>query len=112
MCHTEFDFAEDPGWMFYPTNVKYFIRFECEDRQRQATERAAGENAKRKIPDGEQYLNEQRMQGLLTEDAIGGLYTPLFLRSFLLTRLPRNLQRDIYEHFCEPRPWHGARLLR
>jgi hypothetical protein len=108
-CHTEFDFADDPGWVFHPTDIKYFIRFECEDRVRRGKERAAGQNKpKRKIPNGKQYLEEQRMQGLLTEDAIGGLYMPVFLRSFLYSDLPLDLKKSLYDHLCRPRPWHGA----
>ena len=37
LYHSIFDFAEDLGWVFYPTNVKYFIRFKCEDRLRTLT---------------------------------------------------------------------------
>jgi hypothetical protein len=94
--------------MFYPTDVKYFIQFECEDRQRRAEERAAGGNPKRKIPNAKQYLNEQTKQGLLTEDAIGGLYTPVFLKSFLHSTFPPDLQKAMYEHMRKPKPWHGA----
>ncbi|KAN0067218.1 hypothetical protein V8E54_014673 [Elaphomyces granulatus] len=50
---TDFDFAEDPGWIFYPTDVKYFIW--CEDRLRRAQERAAGDPKRRIISNGKQY---------------------------------------------------------
>jgi hypothetical protein len=94
--------------MFHPTDVKYFIQSECEDRQRRAKERAAGGNPKRAVPNKIQYLTEQRKQGLLPEGATGGLYTPVIFRFFLLPGLSQDLQKGIYEQICEPKPWHGA----
>lgn len=39
-CHPQFDYALDPGFVFIPTDLDYFIDFELEDRQRR---RAAAE---------------------------------------------------------------------
>ncbi|KAN0080983.1 hypothetical protein V8E54_004187 [Elaphomyces granulatus] len=36
-CHQNFDHIDDPGWIFHPTDIKYFIQFECHDRERRAT---------------------------------------------------------------------------
>lgn len=33
-CHCQFDLASDPGFVFIPTDLQYFIQFELEDRQR------------------------------------------------------------------------------
>jgi hypothetical protein len=40
-----------------------------------------------------------------TEDAIGGLYTPVIFKPFLLGP---DMQEALFERLTRPRPWHGA----
>jgi hypothetical protein len=110
-CHQNFDHIDDPGWIFHPTDIKYFIQFECHDRERRASERAAGLEPKRTVPNGETYLKHQRTQGLVPKDSIGGLYCPVILKTFLhetLETLLPSIHQGLMEHLTRARPWHGA----
>jgi hypothetical protein len=103
LCHANFDCAEDPGWVFYPTDLKYFIQFECDDRERRAREQATGKTSKRNIPDAETYLKRQLVQGLVPSGSIGGLYSPIFFKLFL-----HNGHMGLSNFLTQERPWHGA----
>ena len=110
-CHQNFDHIDDPGWIFHPTDIKYFIQFECHDRERRASERAAGLEPKRTVPNGETYLKHQRTQGLIPKDSIGGLYSPVIFKPFLhgtLGALSPSVHQALMEYFTRARPWHGA----
>ena len=110
-CHQNFNRIDDPGWIFHPTDIKYFIQFECHDHERRASERAAGLEPKRTVPNGETYLKHQSTQGLVPKDSIGGLYCPVIFKPFILgtleTLLP-SLHQGLMGHLTRARPWHGA----
>ncbi|KAL2013452.1 hypothetical protein VTN00DRAFT_977 [Thermoascus crustaceus] len=91
----------------YPTDLKFFIEFECEDRERRRRERAEGRVPIKKIPDAATYLSRQVTEGLVPVGSIGELYTPIFLKQFYVD-LPPDLQKPVYEYPSRERPWHGA----
>jgi hypothetical protein len=105
--HTNFDRADDPGWVFHPTDIKYFIQFECDDRERRALERAAGLTPKRIVPDAETYLMRQKAQGLVPMDSTGGLYSPVLFKEFT-AKVPPFMKQSYLEYLTRTRPWHGA----
>jgi hypothetical protein len=107
-CHQNFDRIDDPGWIFHPTDIKYFIQFECHDRERRASERAAGLEPKRTVPNHETYLKHQSTQGLVPMHSIGGLYSPVIFKSFLHVTASPYVRQAIMEHITRVRPWHGA----
>jgi hypothetical protein len=103
-CHTEFDQTVDPGFVFLPTNLQYFIDFEPGDRQQRDLESNRNHDC-RKVPTAEDYKIYQFNEGKISADAIGGLYRPIFLRNYLLGG---RLSSDILDSMSTPKQWHGA----
>jgi hypothetical protein len=83
----------DPGWVFFPADLKYFIRFEEHDYNRRLEAAKKGERVPRECPTGQMYREHQGSDGL---------YKRVFLRPFLspLINLPNT-----------PLPWEGAPLV-
>lgn len=106
-CHQQFDCSWDPGFVFVPTDLPFFIEFEIEDRERRRMAENRGIVVGREVPSSEMYKQHQVSKGVITPDAIGGQYRPTFLKPYLLhDRLPF----DITEYLSNPREWHGAPL--
>ena len=82
-CHRAFDCSIDPGWVFFPADLKYFIRFEEHDYNRLLQAAKKGERVSRECPTGQMYREHQGSDGL---------YKRVFLRPFLspLTKLPNS----------------------
>ncbi|KAN0068118.1 hypothetical protein V8E54_013688 [Elaphomyces granulatus] len=105
LCHVQFDSALDPGFVFLPTDLDYFINFELEDRKRRTDAAIEGITLKREVPTTEQYKKHQTENGVISRESIGGLYQPIFLKSYLLrNRLPF----DIMQYLTSPLEWHGS----
>ena len=97
----------DPGFVFVPTDIGYSIEFKRNDRERRRKLREVQGNAsQREFPTASQYKEHQVAQGLIRPDAVGGLYQPIFLKSFMH---PICLPFDISPYLNHPRPWNGAR---
>jgi hypothetical protein len=100
------------GFVFFPEDLDFFIKFEKDDREkRQDT------GAKRTVPTVDQYRDHQMLAGRIPEDARGGLYQPIMVRPYLydndLVSDPssREQLRQIgLETFKLPRQWHGHPL--
>jgi hypothetical protein len=88
-----------------PVDLDFFIEFEIMDRDRRKKAAEAGLPSKRKAPTFEQYKQHQVEQGIITADAIGGRYLPIFLKSYLHCD---RLAFDITEALTKPMEWHGA----
>ena len=115
-CHGQFDYALDPGLIFLPTDLQFFIDAELEDRKRRRGLASDWVNIQREVPDAERYRNHQigvRYKGhqvgetAVGPDSIGGLYRPVFAKSYLHAGW---LSSSIDDELTEPRPWHGAPL--
>ncbi|KAJ5280235.1 hypothetical protein N7478_005607 [Penicillium angulare] len=104
-CHAEFDCAIDPGYVFFPDDLQYFIDYETKDQQRrQRCAAETGQPVERKAPTATEYLAYQMNANLVPSDAVGGLYRRVFLKRFLHGGTVVGL-----EHlFSMPRQWHGA----
>ncbi|KAE8388776.1 hypothetical protein BDV23DRAFT_158434 [Aspergillus alliaceus] len=105
-CHNQFDCALDPGFIFIPTDLPYFIEFELKDRQRRKIQADSGVISKRAVPTPEMYKRYQIDKGIIALDAIGGQYLPFFLKHYLLPDLPF----DVSQYYSKPKEWHGAPL--
>jgi len=106
-CHCQFDLAIDPGFIFIPMDLQYFIQFELKDRKRRKLGVEEGIILMRDVPTSEMYRLHQVEKGIIPIDAIGGQYLPVFLKSYLHhSRLPF----DVTQYFTKPKEWHGAPL--
>ncbi|PGG95230.1 hypothetical protein AJ79_10171 [Helicocarpus griseus UAMH5409] len=85
-CHNQFDLVTNPGFLFIPTDLQYFIQFELKDRERRRTDREQRIMSKREVPTRDLYR----------------VYQHYFHRN----RLPF----DVLPYFSQPKQWHGAPL--
>lgn len=102
-CHARFDNLNDPGYLFYPEDLDFFIEFELHDQLlREESPRP------RNVPTAKEYKLQQIRQGKVSADDIGGLYQPVFLDNFLVGG---KLPNDILSDLTAPEPWHGNPIL-
>ncbi|KAB8227564.1 uncharacterized protein BDW43DRAFT_242985 [Aspergillus alliaceus] len=106
-CHDQFDCLNDPGFVFIPKDLQFFIEYELKDRERRKIAAEKGVILKRETPTSEQYKIYQVSKGIITVDAIGGQYLPVFLKSYLHRR---RFDFNIAQVLSKPREWHGAPL--
>lgn len=104
-CHRQFDYHLDPGFLFIPTDLQYFVDFELKDRERRKIAAERGMILKREVPTPELYKRHQVGEGVITDSAIGGQYLPVFLKSYVLRG---RLDFDVTQVLSKPRQWHGA----
>jgi hypothetical protein len=80
VCHTAFDCYSDPGWVFFPSDLAYFIQFEEEDFERRVEAGRNGERVPRTCPTNATYKAHQA--ALVPADSCGGLYRRVTFRPF------------------------------
>ena len=99
LCRAAFDCYSDPGWVFFPSDLVYFIQFEEEDFERRVEAGRNGERVPRKCPTATTYKAHQA--ALVPADSRGGLYKRVTFRPFLspFLSLPNSTM-----------VWHGAPL--
>ena len=103
-CHRAFDRSEDPCYVFLPSDLQFFIKWETNDQQR----RSQGISPSHRIVPGvEEYHNHQLSQNLISNDANGGLYCGYFLKDYLYNGC---LPTDFIRTLAGPKPWHGHPL--
>ncbi|KAL3463725.1 hypothetical protein BJX64DRAFT_256764 [Aspergillus heterothallicus] len=103
-CHIEFDRSEDPGFIFLPVDIPFFIEFELRDRERRAVAERDGKIVQREVPTNIMYVDHLIRQGRLPEGSSRGLYQPIFLKQYLLGG--RVSLEDL--GLLETKQWHGA----
>lgn len=94
LCHVHYDQTDDPGFVFLPTDLDYFIEFEMLDQQ----ERKSSSRTWRRVPTAELYRQHLIEKGNVCADAVSGLYARVFLQDYAN---PPN---------TTPRFWAGAPL--
>lgn len=106
-CHFAFDRTEDPGFVFLPTDLQYFIDYELRDRERRQRAIDNGGHLCRQVPTSEEYRIHQVTDEeiSLSADAPGGLYKRYFLSDYLLGGA---LPPDTKSSLSSPKPWHGS----
>ncbi|TKA45114.1 hypothetical protein B0A49_13658 [Cryomyces minteri] len=109
-CHANFDNTNQPGFVFLPTNLRYFIEFEKTDfsYREERARRCGGIIDKRAVPTAAAYLQQQIKDGAVELDAIGGLYQSYTLRNYF----PTFITQENYAFIPGPGPfkpgeWHG-----
>jgi hypothetical protein len=101
-CHRNFDAPFDPGFVFLPEDLDYFVRFEKADQTRRRQEKAAhGIQLARLVPNAERYRLQQEQDGKVGSDAVGGQYRRYILQDFL----PQGLREILHS---STREWHGS----
>jgi hypothetical protein len=100
----------DPGYVFFPTDIQYFIDFERRDRARReqlATDTAVPiSSLSRHVPTSADYKQHEIDSNLISPTAIGGRYSRVFLKQFLHSgEIP-----GIEEKYSTAKEWHGAPL--
>ncbi|KAK5001813.1 hypothetical protein LTR39_006850, partial [Cryomyces antarcticus] len=113
LCHANFDDISYPGFIFLPTDLQFFI--DIEERNfaaRKARLQATGQYQPRLSPSAEQYLVQQIQEGVIPENAIGGLYQRYTLRNYFPSEpgvTAPGLDTWIPGRGPEgPKHWHGA----
>ncbi|KUL88779.1 hypothetical protein ZTR_03526 [Talaromyces verruculosus] len=105
-CHAKLDQAADPGLIFFPEDLEFFIQNAKQD--------AENPHLPRQIPTADEYRRNQLDKGKIVDESIGGLYRCFDLkpkRNPLLSG-DRELQQRVLEMeqagIQKPKPWHGA----
>ncbi|KAL4811303.1 hypothetical protein BDV18DRAFT_155908 [Aspergillus unguis] len=83
-CHTQFDRSDDPGFVFLPVDLKYFIDFELQDRDRRAAAERDEAVTRREVPTNAMYLEHLVREGLAPEGSSQGLHQRVFLKHYFL----------------------------
>lgn len=94
-----FDQADDPGFIFFPVDIAFFIRRELEDRKRRKKEGGG-----RVVPSADEYKRHQAEQGHVPATAEGGLYFRCFLQEYVHVGTGFSAR----QMFGDPVVYHGA----
>lgn len=94
-----FDQADDPGFVFFPVDIAFFIRCELEDRKRRKKEGGG-----RVVPSADEYKRHQAEQGHVPATAKGGLYFRCFLQEYMHVGTGFSARQA----FGDPVVYHGA----
>jgi hypothetical protein len=76
ICRIVYDRTIDPGFVFFPTDLQYFINYELEDARERAAE---GSRRAHRVPTASEYQQHQEEQGLISRNRVGKLYRRMFL---------------------------------
>jgi hypothetical protein len=108
LCHRNYDDL-DPGLLFIPTDLDWFINFEERDQKRRTElmENTQAPPPARVPPAPEVYHAYQMQEGLVAEEEIGGLYNCYILRDYL-PRFRPDSAVGLSLFFQTPRAWHGS----
>ena len=97
-CHAQFDNSADPGFVFFPTDLNFFINYELHDRQRRQ------QGGVRKTPSASDYKDHQVRECKVSSLTPGGLYRRVFLKDYLHDGI---LSMDMLQMFASDKSWHG-----
>lgn len=118
-CHVAFDRTSYMGWVFLPTDLKFFIDWEKKDfARRQTILEQQNTTPARIFPDEEDYEKHMRFTRKVTDpdDGLcrGGLYDRLVLDGNMFPPVLREAYRTMGlevipgPHPQGPKRWHGA----
>ncbi|EXJ82382.1 hypothetical protein A1O3_06195 [Capronia epimyces CBS 606.96] len=107
-CHQAFDDLNNPGLIFIPTALDYFIDFEVKDYQsRIEIAQRHGDVPRRLVPTPQMYSDYLKREGLVSSEAVGGLYCRYTLRDFFPIHVVKSAIPGLGP-FQEPGLWCGA----
>ncbi|KAH0537330.1 hypothetical protein FGG08_005846 [Glutinoglossum americanum] len=108
LCHRNFDDILFPGFVFIPTDLAFFIKFEQDDYERRTQiAQATGQVSGRTCPTAEDYFVHQLNAGVIPEGTYNGLYARYTLHDYF-PKLGQPPFEPGPEPFAMPKPWHGA----
>ena len=97
------DSLDLPGFVFFPTDLEYFLDFERRDfERRQQLQEESGRWPARAVPRAQDYLQHQAL--IVGPGAVGGLYRRMILRPFA------GINAIGEDPRYPPKPWHGCPL--
>ena len=97
-CYDQYTSSSDPGFVFFPTDLKFFIDYELRDRQRRH------QGGIRKVPSASDYKDHQVREHKVSPLALGGLYRRVFLKEYLHGG---TFPLDLLRMFTSDKAWHG-----
>lgn len=98
-CYAQYTNSTDPGFVFFPTDLNFFIEYELRDRQRRRQQGGI-----RKAPSANDYKDHQVREHKMSPLELGGLYRPVFLKEYLLGgRMPM----EVLQKMVSDKAWHG-----
>ncbi|EHY53569.1 hypothetical protein HRR83_003777 [Exophiala dermatitidis] len=107
-CHREFDDLNNPGLLFIPTHLDYFINFELEDyRNRLDVTRRLSHIPPRVVPTPQMYADYLKGCEIIPPEAKGGSYWRYTLRDFFPLHADKSFIPGLGP-FKEPGLWCGA----
>ncbi|KAL8905667.1 MAG: hypothetical protein Q9207_002481 [Kuettlingeria erythrocarpa] len=101
-CHFQYDKPGDPGWVFFPADLRYFIDEEKKDvRRRKQCWREDRKVPSRVPPTAKMYFEYQERKRSLPPGATAGLYAAYIIESF-------GPERGAFMvGYNMTKPWHG-----
>jgi hypothetical protein len=78
-CHTEFGRAHDPGFVFIPVDLEYFIKFEEKDKADRQDPARPGMPRQRHVPTIQEYRQHLVDQKLIPAGVQYGYYRRIHL---------------------------------
>lgn len=109
LCHANFDDLNDPGFVFVPSDIAFFITWEEKDfRERQSLLQEEGIRQDRMYPTSAAYHEhcESHLDANLEERSlIGGLYNRFTLRDFYPSGVTAHFGANPYPRV---KPWQGS----
>ncbi|OAP54559.1 hypothetical protein AYL99_11007 [Fonsecaea erecta] len=107
-CHRAFDDLNNPGLIFIPSELEYFVSFELKDYQnRIETAGRHGDIPPRMVPTPEMYSEYLKRTTRMSSEATGGLYWRYTLRDFFPVHANKEFIPGLGP-FKEPGLWNGA----
>lgn len=106
-CQDAFDESSTLGWVFVPTDLKFFLDFEREDFERRTEAlKTTGSRSGRICPSSLQYQVHQEQE--LERGVCGGLYMSYVLRHYFyrLEGYPE-IKPGASPFINNPKSWHG-----
>ncbi|KAL8945466.1 MAG: hypothetical protein Q9211_000017 [Gyalolechia sp. 1 TL-2023] len=103
-CHKAFDNDANPGWVFFPQDLEFFIEFEKRDYARRLEEqRTKGALPSRQCPSSAAYREHQK--NIIRAADHGGLYNAVMLYNYQSPDLAYRPGPSPY--LQQPKSWHG-----
>jgi hypothetical protein len=106
-CHCQYDNAYNPGIVFFPADLEFFIEWEKADQARRKEAAQNGAHVRRSPPTAAAYKARQVEQARVDPNSIGGLYRTAILDTFFASDLPKSLRREVIEYRSQLKQWHG-----
>ncbi|KAJ5933853.1 hypothetical protein N7454_006182 [Penicillium verhagenii] len=110
-CHCQFDNTSNPGIVFFPADLTFFIEWEKSDQALRKEAAKNGAPVRRHPPTAADYKAYQVGQAEVDPTSIGGLYRTAIFEPFFASDLPTPVRRGVLEQRSQLKPWHGEPIF-